>query len=119
MSTISLHLANTYSGEYDVRLPLPKPLHCDATTGRITRPADGRTFTQVIGFVEDPDDEPEDLLTWHEVVNGGPDDHGVEPENLLGTFPVVCEANGEFATLTLPVRGVSIDGVRLCGLEVE
>lgn len=118
MTTVSLHLANTYSGEYDVRWPLPKPLHCDSRTGRITRPADGRTFTQVVGFVEDPDEETLDL-TWDEwATDSRAHRDRFDPDLVEGLFPVVVDG-GRFATLTLPVRGVSLDGKPIGRLEVE
>lgn len=97
MSTISIHLANTATGEYDVRLPLPKPLHCDPATGRITRRQAEYDIDQVIGFTSDPDEFEVDI-TWQEWVASDPVCSAV----IEGMFPVVTHAGG-MATLTLPV----------------
>lgn len=110
MATISIHLANTASGEYDVRLPLPKPLRCDARTGRITR--SDTTVDQIIGFAGDPDEFEVDLL-WEEWAGSDP----LDPDDIVGLFPVVSEG-GQFATLTVPVSGVSVDGRRI-GYDAE
>lgn len=107
MSIISIHLANTASGDYDVRLPLPKPLHCAPTNGRITRPVPGRDIDQVVGFTGDPDEFEVDL-TWQEWASSDP----LDPDDIHGLFPVVS-AGGAFATLNVPVTGVSVDGHRL------
>jgi hypothetical protein len=103
--TISIHLANTVSGDYDVRLPLPKPLHCDAVTGRIVRGEND--IRQVVGFTSDPDEFDVDL-TWQEWAESDP----LTPDDIWGLFPVVIDTPGDIATLTVPVTGVSVDGRR-------
>lgn len=104
MSTISIHLANTATGEHDPRLPLPKPYHCEATTGRITRGADAEQV--IIGFSSDPGFEVD--LTWLKWAGSDP----LDPDDVTGLFPVVSE-KGQFATLTVPVTGISVDGKRI------
>lgn len=103
MTTISIHIANTRSGDYDVRLPLPKPLHCDPNTGRITRPIPGRDIKQIVGFAVDPDEFEVDI-TWREWAGSDP----MDPDDIVGLFPVVLD--GGMATLTVPVTQVSVDG---------
>ena len=105
--TISLHLANTANGDYDARLPLPKPLHCGPITGRLNSRNAATDIVQVIGFTSEPDDEVVDT-TWYEWVDGGP-----EPDDVIGTFPVVVIVGGEIATLSLPVRKVTIGGAEI------
>lgn len=109
--TISIHLANTADGEYDVRLPLPKPLHCDATTGRITREVPGSDVVQVVGFTVDPDEYEVDTL-WSEWAGSDP----MDPDDIIGLFPVVVVTSGGMATLTFPVRQVSVNG-RVIGAQ--
>ena len=111
--TISLYFANTRSGEYDPSQPLPYPLHCDPNTGQLKLHRAGYAapqtvqpeLTQVIGFLDDPDGEPEDVITWR----GG--DIVYDPDCVVGLFPVVCDTAGDFWPCALPVRSVSIDGV--------
>lgn len=103
MSTVSIHLANTVGGEYDVKWPLPKPLHCDRFSGEITRPVPGNDFDHVIGFTADLASFVIDF-TWSEWVT-----EPLDPKLVVGMFPVVIE-DGKFATLPLPIRQVSVDG---------
>lgn len=104
MTTVSIHLANTPSGEYDVRLPLPKPLHCTVDKGLIVR--GGGDIMQVIGFASEMDDEIVDV-TWSEWAG---QDRACDPDDVYGTFPVVICDDQNIATLTVPVTRVVIYG---------
>ena len=110
-TAISINLANTAAGAYDVRLPVPKPLQCDPHTGRITRPVPGNDIDQIIGFAVDPDEFEVDL-GWSEWAGFDP----MDPDDIIGLFPVVTERDGGMATLTLPVRQVSVNG-RVLGAQ--
>lgn len=108
MNIYSIHLSNTPSGEYNPKLPLPKPFHCDAKTGRIVRGYPD--VAQVIGFAADPDEQEVDW-TWFELA--GMDSSSDFADTAYGTFLVVCDHAGAFATLTLPVSKMTMNGVEL------
>lgn len=105
MTVISIHLANTIDGEYDVRLALPKPLHCDPPTGSLVHSYHSSGIVQVVGFTSDPDEFEVDI-EWSEWAGSDP----MDPSDIVGLFPVVASADDNMATLTLPVLSVSVDG---------
>lgn len=100
--TISIQIANTITGEYDVKLPLPKPLHCDSG-GNVIRPH-AVNADQVIGFANRPDSGRLDLL-WKTWVDAPSLDAGA----VLGMFPVII-SDGHIASLNRPVSGVLLNG---------
>lgn len=99
---LAIQVANTVTGEYDVRLPLPKPLWLDPASGRVVRrvPEFGHV-AQVIGFVEDPARFEVDL-TWASWILGPVDGD----ETVVGMFAVVLLHDGDMATLTTPITRV-------------
>lgn len=99
---ISIKIANTRTGDYDVKLALPKPFHCN-TFGSVIRP-NPTGADQVIGFTDEPDSERIDLF-WQTWVDAPALDAGA----VIGKFPVII-SDGNIATLTLPVSGVLLDG---------
>lgn len=112
-TTISIHLANTASGDYDVRLPLPKPLHCDEI-GFITRKGpEYADLVQVVGFAINPDDYEVDK-SWGEWADRDP----MTPYDVIGCFPVVVTADDEMAALTVPVTEIRVNG-RMIGKAVS
>lgn len=97
---VSIHLANTVSGAYDVRRQLPKPMHCDADDGTITRGSPSLEVVQVVGFALDPED--------FDVAVDWDDFYPMKPDEVIGTFPVVATRDGGMATLILPVSHVTV-----------
>ena len=104
MIAVTIHLANSASGEYDVRFPLPKPLHC-TDKGLIAR--GGGDVVQVIGYASEIDSETADI-TWDKWACHN---RAFDPDDVYGMFPVVICYDQIPATLTLPVTRVVIYGV--------
>lgn len=100
MTTVSLHLNNTLTGEYDPKKPLPKPLHCDPETGMITRKQPFSTVDQVIGFTDKP-------IPGHITVLWGEFDQ-TDPEQVLGMLPVVID-DGQISTMLSPIDKVVLN----------
>ena len=96
---ISIQLANTTSGEYDVLLPLPYPFHIseDGSVGR-------QEFwkgdpSHVIGFQRRPVVGQVDIL-WESAAE--------DPDQIVGLYPVFACSDGRLFSQTLPVRSAAV-----------
>lgn len=98
MATLTIQLANTTTGEYDVKKPKPYPYHIDSQTFDVGRqdvwngdPA------RLLGFQYTAEDQRVTLFTkeWAQ-----------DPQLALGMYPVFVKANGGIYSMTLPVESV-------------
>lgn len=100
MKIITIHPANTSTGEYDVNRPLPYPYHIDAETGEVGRQEFWRGDPKsIIGFQEDPDVQFVDKM-WSEVA--------ADPETAVGMYPVFVDWKGQMFSLTTAIRKVAV-----------
>lgn len=100
IDTITLHLANTESGEYDVMKPKPYPLRVDARTGDVLDQDMWRGDpAAVIGFQYVANVQTCDLV-WAKVA--------AHPHYAEGAFPILVNSNGKFSTWTTPVTEVTV-----------
>lgn len=100
MKLISIHTANTPSGDNDVRLPIPYPFHCVPETGEVTRQDFWRgSPTGIAGFQNEIEAQQIDL-TWEEAV--------ADPDRMIGMFPILLDSTDGIATWTTPVTRYTI-----------
>lgn len=92
----SIQPANTESGEYDVKLPLPHPFHTDGDGEVIDHIVMDKAH--VIGFCKTSDPGTIDL-TWPGFL--------VDPQSAVGMFMVTVDMGGQFATWTTPISRVA------------
>lgn len=115
---VSLHIANTVTGEYDVRQPLPYPFHLDAD-GNVTRQDFWRGEPlKLLGFQSDPDVHEVDLLVedWLPTAAAGyaAASGACSPVDAVGMWPVFRDADGTIWSHRFPVDQVSrIEAVSL------
>lgn len=99
---VSIQVANTEDGSYDVHLPLPYPYHID-DDGNVGRQDFWRGEPKsLIGFQAERDRHEVDLF-FH--------DFWDDPEKAVGMFPVFVDAGGTFWNHLWPVTSVSVRGV--------
>lgn len=99
MSTISIQPANTVTGEYDVRKPLPYPFHIDAATGDVGRQDFWKGDpARLLGFQKSADVQHVDL--WL-------NDWAKSPAAAVGMFPVFVSKDGGMYNYTTPISDVT------------
>ena len=96
-ATYSIHLANTKSGEYDVRLPLLKPFHINKD-GVVVR-HEMEEGSRVVGFMDSPEPGP---LTLHWAA------FEADPSSAIGKYLVIAGIYGSLSSYQFPITRVTI-----------
>lgn len=95
----TIHIANTTSGEYDVRKPLPYPFHIN-DDGSVDRQDFWRgTPARLAGFQRESDVQHVDVFA-HDWLSGDVD--------VEGMFPVFIDNGGGMWSHTFPVTHVTV-----------
>ena len=109
---VTLHIANTATGEYDVHRPLPYPFHLDAD-GNVLRQEFWRGEpVKLLGFQYSPDAQEIGLLAedWLPTAASYHSSNVVGPTAVVGLWPVFLDADGSIWSHVYPVDGVTRAG---------
>lgn len=92
---LTIHPANTLSGEYDVNRPLPYPYHIEDDNSVARQDFWRGTPAYLLGFQLQLDIQTVDLT---------PDQVRQDISKCIGTFPVFATRSGEIYNLAVPIR---------------
>lgn len=108
-AVVSLHIANTVTGEYDVRKPLPYPFHLDAEGNVLSQDFWRGEPIKLLGFQESPDVHEVNLLVedWLPTATSPTTSQVVGPVAAVGMWPVFLDADGTIWAHRFPVDNVS------------